>query len=275
MRKNNWWNKNYYPSKKQEQEAKTKASTVPVTLRECKNIIYNIFATPKYRKLNITKRAYVKLMCYIHLIGDYEISGFGRIQDGVITDFKILKQEVKNAYVECSEDAVMEFIRSIPTEQLSEWELDWHSHVDMGTSPSGTDWTNYESMSALRGRKQFPAMIVNKKQQFTLINYISESKHDAIDLYITDEDIDKEEIDAIYKETEEDIKANCTKTIWIKDNSTCSTWSGYRNNHGYNYDTADDLDNCYCKSCGVALLNSHELTTGYCEDCEGAVGIVK
>lgn len=272
------WGKqnNLFETKKQE----TKSSVIPVTLKECKNIIYNIFAKPKYDKLSITKKAYIKLMCYINLIGDYEISGFGRIQDGVITDFKILKQEVKSAYVECSDDAVMEFVRSIPTEQLSEWELDWHSHVDMGTTPSGTDWDNYESMSALRGHKQFPAMIVNKKQEFTLINYISESKHDAIDLYITNEDIGKNEINAIYEEAKVDIKNNCTKTIFIKDTKPNTTtyptykdyYSGY---YGYDYNTADDFEDCHCKSCGTPLVNSHELTTGLCEDCEVAVGTVK
>lgn len=276
-KKYNWGKQNnLFETKKQE----TKSSVIPVTLKECKNIIYNIFAKPKYDKLSITKKAYIKLMCYINLIGDYEISGFGRIQDGIITDFKILKQEVKSAYVECSEDAVMDFVRSIPTEQLSEWELDWHSHVDMGTTPSGTDWDNYKSMSALRGHKQFPAMIVNKQQQFTLINYISENKHDSIGLYITDEDIEKAEIDAIYKEAEADIKANCTKTIFIKDTkpnkATYPThkdyYSGY---YGYDYNAEDDFDDCHCKSCGIPLINSHELTTGFCEDCEGAVGIVK
>lgn len=249
-----------------------------MVLKECKNIIYNIFAKPKYTKLNITKQAYVKLMCYINLIGDYEISGFGRIQDGIITDFKILRQEVKSAYVECSEDAVMDFVRSIPTEQLSEWELDWHSHVDMPTSPSGTDWDNYESMSALRGHKQFPAMIVNKQQQFTLINYISENKHDSIDLYITDEDIEKAEIDAIYKEAEADIKANCTRPIFIKDtkaNTVTYPMDYYSGYYGYGNNAADDLDECHCKSCGTPLINSRELTTGFCEDCEGAVEVVK
>ncbi len=246
---------------------RTETSAIPVSLKECKNVIYNIFAKPKYAKLNITKRAYIKLMCYINLIGDYEISGFGRIQDGTITDFKILKQEVKPAYVECDEDAVLEFIKSIPREELGEWELDWHSHVDMGTTPSGTDWDNYKNMSALRGYKQFPAMIVNKKQSFTLINYISESNHENIDLYITGEDITNSEIDEIYNFVKNDIKSNCTKTISIQSKPAYPIYNNYWNRSN----TADEFDDCKCKSCGVPLLNSHELTTGLCEDCELAV----
>lgn len=266
--------------------APTTKNIVPVTLRECRQLIYNIFAKPKYKMLKITKRAYLKLMCYINLIGDYEISGFGRIQDGTITDVKILKQEVKPAYVECDENAVLDFIRSIPREQLAEWELDWHSHVNMSTNPSGTDWSNYEDMSVLRGYKQFPAMIINKKQNYTLINYISEDNSEDIELKITKEEITPEEIDEVYNEASNDIKANCTKAIEVKTNiytynkekntvkPTYPTYDEYSGNWWADYDKADDNDfvSYHCKSCGEQLLNSHELTTGLCEDCEEAVG---
>lgn len=268
----------------------TKESIVPVTLKDCKQLIYNIFAKPKYNELKITKRAYIKLMCYINLIGDFEISGFGRIKDGTIIDFKILKQQVKAAYVECDDNAVLEFIKSVPKKELAEWELDWHSHVDMGVTPSGTDWKNYEDMSALRGYKQFPAMIVNKKQDFTLINYISEENSTDIDLLVTDEEITQKEIDEIYEEAKNDIKTNCTKVVQtttkftyninkntcVKEKTSYPTYDNYINNHGNwwaDYDKADDDFAEYkCKSCGVELINSHELTTGLCEDCEEAVG---
>lgn len=261
---------------------KTSTSVVPVSTKECKQLIYNLFASPKYKELNITKTAYIKLMCYINLIGDYEISGFGRIQNGTITDVKILKQQVRAAYVECDEDAVLEFIRSIPKEQLSEWELDWHSHVNMGVIPSGTDWNNYESMSTLRGYKQFPAMIINKKQDYTLMNYISENNSEDIELNITDEPITQAEIDKIYAEAKKDIKENCTKSITIQTasktrKSTKQEKISYPLYNDYyssyfrdDYDTDDIITNS-CKSCGTPLLNSHELTTGFCEDCELAV----
>lgn len=262
----------------------TKTSIVPVTLRECKQLIYNIFAKPKYKELKVTKSAYIKLMCYINLIGDYEISGFGRIKDGTIIDFKILKQEVKPAYVECDDDAVMEFIRSVPKEQLSEWELDWHSHVDMGVTPSGTDWSNYEDMSNLRGHEQFPIMIINKRQEYTLMNYISEDNSEDIDLVITDENVTQKEIDKIYDECKKDIKENCTKAIEIKatsvnkitDKSTKRTYPVYDDYTAKSKDWWADYDKdyysqYYCRSCGTQLLNSHELTTGLCEDCEEAV----
>jgi len=267
-----------------------RTSIVPVTLRECKQFIYNLFAKPKYSELKVTKRAYIKLMCYINLIGDYEISGFGRIQEGTITDFKILKQEVKPAYVECDEDAVLEFIRSIPRNELAEWELDWHSHVNMGVTPSGTDWKNYESMSELRGHKQFPVMIINKKQEYTLLNYISEDNSEDIELTITDEEITQNEIDEIYEETKRDIKEKCTKEIQlastysiygkqtIKQEKTSyptyqDYYSAYNHNYdsGYGYDYDDEIESVRCKSCHTPLLNSHELTTGFCEDCEEAV----
>lgn len=237
----------------------------PVT--ECKNVIYNLFAKPKYTQLYITKKAYIKLMCYINLIGDYEITGFGRVQDETITDFKIIKQQVRSAYVECDEDAVLEFIRTIPKDQLNEWELDWHSHVNMGTTPSGTDWDNYGTMSNLRGGKQFPIMIVNKYQDFTVKNYIAPNNTPSIQLFINDDEISKEEIDAIYSQVKDEIQANCTKYIApVRQQITT-----YRNENFKWYGSTNNRNQAateHCTCCGTALLTEHEFAIGLCEDCE-------
>ena len=228
---------------------------------ECKNIIYNFFTEPKYTTLSITKQAYIKLMCYINLIGNYEITGFGRIQNGTITDFRIIQQEVRAAYVECDDDSVLEFIRSIPKEQLSEWELDWHSHVEMGTFASGTDMNNYKSMSDLRGNKQFPVMIVNKQQEFTVMNYISPVNTPEISLNVLDDEISKEEIDAIYNEVKLDIEEKCTKYI-----TPVTTYNKYNAKNTYKTNTKSYFE--VCASCGVKLITNHELDIGLCEDCE-------
>ena len=262
----------------------TKETTAPIVTKDCKTLIYNLFAKPKYSELQITKKAYIKLMCYIHLIGEYEISGFGRIQNNIITDVKILKQEVRGAYVECSDDAVLQFIKSIPKEQLPEWELDWHSHVNMSTTPSSTDWKNYLEMSALKGYKQFPVLIINKKQEYTLMNYIGEDNSPDIDLEISDEEITPKEIDEIYAEVEKDIKENCLRRIVQTVNTATNTKIGfaskkqekvsyptYQRNWWDETDQAQEFVEYYCKSCGTQLLNSHELTTGLCEDCEEIV----
>ena len=101
-------------------------TTTPLTkakyvVTECYNIVRNMFVEPEYTELYITSRAWTKLMCFIHLVGEYEITGFGRIQENVdtpngpkraITDFDIIEQEVKPAYVEADADAVLDFMRN-------------------------------------------------------------------------------------------------------------------------------------------------------------------
>ena len=260
---------------------KENCTKTPVVAHECRDTIYKIFEKPKYEELNITQRAYIKLMCYIYLIGDYEISGFGRIQDGTITDFKILKQDVKSAYVECDENAVLDFIRTIPTEELAEWELDWHSHVNMGTSPSGTDTTNYAEMHKMRGGKQFPIMIINKKQDYTLANYISRDRIEDIELTIIEEDVSKEEIDEIYEEAKRDVETYCTKNIVVyTSNFKTNTYTtNYKNNNWQSrvYGTSSYMnygcgynDFYVCQCCGTELISAHEMSVGLCEDCEAA-----
>ena len=259
---------------------------------ECKNIIYNVFSEPKYKELRITKRAYIKLMCYINLVGDYEISGFGRIQNGTIIDFKIPKQEVRAAYAECDADSILEFIRSLPREELSEWTLDWHSHVEMSPSPSGTDWNNYESMLNLRLGEQFPVMIVNKYQNYTLMNYISRFNTPDIDLIINDETITKAEIDKIYTEVKSDIETYCTKYIAPHTTTVYQPYRKMTDYYGVNKKSNNSIpsNDCsvveddylptdsvvlYCASCGTELLTEHEYAIGLCEDCEYAIAEMK
>lgn len=192
----------------------------PIT--ECFNILKNMWAEPDYKQLVITPKAWYKLVAFINLVGDYEISGFGRIQSvpnekgevtSFVTDFDIIEQEVKAAYVESDEDAVLNFIVQLPAEQRAEWTLDWHSHVEMATSPSGTDWNNYSDMLKARMGKQFPSMIVNKRGEITAQQIISENKHPRIEMLIQQKALSDDEILAIYNECKEKVETLCTKAI--------------------------------------------------------------
>jgi proteasome lid subunit RPN8/RPN11 len=212
---------------------------------ECYDIIRRMYEEPQISELCISSRAWIKLMYFIHLVGDYEISGFGRVQKindmHVVTDFDILKQEVKQAYVESDADAVLDFIRRTPKEERSEWILDWHSHVNMGTSPSGTDWTNYGEMLKARLNKQFPAMIVNKSGSVTSYQIITAAKHSEIK--VTRElpsDLTEEDYVAIYSECKEKVETLCRKavvtTTYSYGKTTGSTWnSSYYNSNHSNY----------------------------------------
>lgn len=223
---------------------------------ECFNLIKKIFEVPVYTELYITSKAWAKLMCFIHLIGEYEISGFGRIQDNIetpdglktaITDFDIIKQEVKSAYVESDSQAVMDFIRQVPSDQRNEWTLDWHSHVNMGVTPSGTDWTNYSSMLSARMDKQFPAMIVNKRGEVSIHQIISAGKHPDVRVKIVLEELTEEELSAIYNECKDKIEKFCTKAPAITyKNNWYSTGSNYQSSRvGYTYQ--DDMDDYYSR----------------------------
>lgn len=275
------------------QKQEKKLDKYPVT--ECFQIIKNMYVEPKYTKLYITAEAWIKLMCFIHLIGDYEISGFGRIQniDGImtVTDFDILKQEVRGAYVEASEDAVMDFIRRTPKEQRGEWTFDWHSHVEMGTTPSGTDWNNYKEMLAARMNEQFPFMIVNKRQEVTSCCYISEGRHPAISVLILKDSVSEDRMFEIYEECKAKIETLCTKyvakttvytgtgttsTIWDKSSNYKSSRVGFENygygynygwDNGYDYDWEDDEEVIEAKKQGYVFDDEPTMEVDVCPEC--------
>lgn len=234
-------------------------------ITECFSLLRNLWAQPEFTRLYITTRAYMKLMAFINLVGDYEITGFGRIQnmdwrqqDGTVeniptvTDFDIIQQEVKSAYVEADDDAVLRFMMKLPEDQRDEWVLDWHSHVEMGTTPSQTDWNNYEEMSKARLGKQFPAIIVNKQESITAKCYINRSKHPGIEVYVEKIHLNDDELLKIYNECKEKVENLCTKYTPVIT-SAVSSWysarkddtkdvnSNYRDSRvGYGYGLYDD-----------------------------------
>lgn len=212
-------------------------SLYPVT--ECLQYLKNLYTQPTYKKLTITAYAWAKLMAFIHLVGDYEISGFGRIQDDKVTDFDIIKQEVRSTYVESDADAVLDFIMNVPQDQRTEWTLDWHSHVEMGTTPSSTDWKNYYEMLQARQFKQFPAMIVNKKGNVTANQIICENKHTDITVYVETTPLEESEIEKIYQICKDRVQHYCTKAI------VTSSWSGYGATTGFTGRDYDDDEYYY------------------------------
>lgn len=200
-------------------QSAVKSTLYPVT--ECLQFLKNMYTQPTYTELIITNYAWTKLMAYIHLVGDFEISGFGRIQDNKITDFEIIRQEVKAAYVESDADAVLEFIMNLPPEQRTEWTLDWHSHVNMGTTPSSTDWGNYSEMLKARQNKQFPAMIVNKSGNVTAYQIICDNRHTAIDIRLDTTPMAEQDIETLYEQCKANVQKYCTKaTYYTADRRT-------------------------------------------------------
>ena len=268
---------------------------------ECIDFIKELFfpTEPEYKELTFTREAYAKLMCYINLIGDYEITGFGRVVDNKVVDVKILEQEVKKTTVDCDIDAMNEFLINIPKDQIGQWVLDWHSHVDMGVFASGTDSSNYEEQYKARLNHQFPYLIINKKQNVYCMCYITPSREKEIKVYIEQEGITKDKLEEIYNECKEDIENLCTKqeeklTTYNTYNKNYykqdydeydwygTTYNSYTNNKKKDYRTCTRNTNTteddrkvitstdyedFCYGCGAYLVGTEEWDRHLCDDC--------
>ena len=266
-------------------------------ITNCLGVIKEMFfpTAPKYTELTFTAEAYAKLMCYIHLIGEYEITGFGRIVDNKIVDIAILKQTVKSAKVDCDVDAMLEFLTSIPEDQEGQWVLDWHSHVNMGVFESGTDSDNYEEQWEARLHEQYPVMIVNKKQQIYSKCYINPSRKTDIKVFVEKEGLSNDRLVEIYNECAVNVQTLCKKEEWKQQNTQTyyNNGFGFHSNYYNDYDgwengetvymsnykkkqeetekeeqNADSyIDDNFCSSCGQYLVSPEEYDRCICDDC--------
>lgn len=238
---------------------------------ECRKFIKNLFTKAEYTKLKMSKLAYIKAMCYSNLAGDYEITGFGKIEDGVITDLKIIRQKVRTADVEATDEAIQEFMMSIPFEEVELWKLDWHSHVDMQTFMSSTDASNYELRSEAMGNIQIPVMIWNKRGEHTCLCFIHEEKAPEIDVTFEKITFTDEELDEIYDECKADVEELCEIE---KPKLATPTYTGYRGNgqtvKGWQKSIWSKKKNkdtgSFCTYCGDELDDT-ELANGICDNC--------
>lgn len=254
---------------------------------DCLSTVMDLYypIEPKFKSLTFTPQSWIKLQSYINLVGDYEITGFGRIVDDTIVDIKILKQKVKPAEVDCNIDSMVEFMKAIPKEEIGQWILDWHSHVEMGVFMSGTDSANYEAQYQARLKKQYPVMIVNKKHQVWCNNYINPDKLVPIEIKISQEKPTREEIETLYNEcyneVSELVEIDKPKTnILGYDYKYCNdsnndydyqyswgNWSERFNTPRYNKKKEEKNNDDYCLSCKTYLVDTDEYDRGICSDC--------
>ena len=183
----------------------------PLEVTECFKKVISRYQKPKYTELTFTARAYMKLMFIINLVGNFEVSGYGKIVDNKIVDLYIPTQVLTSTTAEIDEDAMIEFMSEIPTSELKYWELDWHSHVNMSTNPSGTDKQNYQDQADMRGNKQFVAMIVNKSESMWIKNVIGGCKFDDIEIKREPINLSEKELKKLYDECVELVEDRCTK----------------------------------------------------------------
>lgn len=250
---------------------------------------------PKFSKLTFTYPAWLKLQCYINLVGEYEITGFGRIVVDKIVDIKIIPQTVKSAEVDCDIDAMVDFMKQVPKDERGQWILDWHSHVNMGVFMSGTDSSNYEEQLEARLNQQFPVMIVNKKGDVWCQNYM-ETGLKPIEVTIDkSSDMDKDTLFELYSQCERDVQTMCKKKEYVTyadrwsklytksdDSKQTSIWDNIEDEYSWGYQDSrynpptynkkkdtinDDVD--YCISCNSYLVEPDEYDRGICDECWG------
>ena len=212
---------------------------------ECYDFIKEMFfpTQPKWEKLTFTKQAWMKLNCYINLIGEFEITGFGRVVGNEIVDVKILEQTVKSTTVDCNLDAMQKFLMSIPKEETGQWILDWHSHVNMGVFASGTDSANYIEQYKARCNNQYPLIIVNKRQECYAKCYISTAKQTELKIEVKQEEVTEEQLRDIYETCKKDIEELCSKHEYkttTKEDTRQTSFFPY--SQYYTTSSDDDLD---------------------------------
>ena len=120
----------------------------------------------------ITPNAYIKMRMLVDK-SDKEIGWYGIVNEMpglqatyIIEDIVVYPQRVTGVTVEQDEDRMFEFEMSLTTEQVNHKRFHGHSHVNMGTSPSGVDESFYQDLLS-QVTDYFIITITNKRNEYT------------------------------------------------------------------------------------------------------------
>lgn len=120
----------------------------------------------------ITSNAYIKMRMLVDK-NDKEIGWYGIVNEMpglqatyIIEDIIVYPQKVTGVTVEQDEDRMFEFEMSLTTEQVNHKRFHGHSHVNMGTSPSGVDESFYQDLLS-QVTDYFIITITNKRNEYT------------------------------------------------------------------------------------------------------------
>lgn len=258
----------------------TPARTYPI--KECLHYLQGLTKKPVWDKLTITPQAYMKLLAYTHLMDGKEVTGFGRVKDGKVIDFKILEQEVTGTTADATAEAITKFMMSLPEEQIQEWCIDWHTHPTFSTTPSGTDWTNYAEMYNIRMNNQFIIMIFNESGDLYCKNYINPQRVTPITVTVEDyQSLSDDIIERIYNLAKSDVLTHCKKkeyqttyssSYWTKEDTDTEkkktyTWQEIQKQKTQETDDTLTITSNRCAWCGATLRFEEEINSGVCYDC--------
>jgi len=120
----------------------------------------------------ITPNAYIKMRMLVDKC-DKEVGWYGLVNQlpgleasYIIEDIIVYPQKVTGSTVEQDDDKMFEFEMSLTTEQVNHKRFHGHSHVNMGTSPSGVDENFYQDLLA-QVNDYFIITITNKRNEYT------------------------------------------------------------------------------------------------------------
>ena len=131
--------------------------------------------THQKAKLFIDAAAYLKMMIYIR-DSEKELAWHGTVtkRENVyyIHDVFLYPQKVGSATVNTDQDKYNEWTENLDDETFNSMRFQGHSHVNFGTTPSGTDITYYnEILNVLSKNDFYIFMIMNKKGEYTVMIY--------------------------------------------------------------------------------------------------------
>lgn len=115
----------------------------------------------QYSKARIlyTPLAYVKMMTLLQGF-DSEVAWHGMVERGedpydfIVYDIVTHKQTVTGCKVDTDDDEYREFLMSLDDDEIAHMCLQAHSHVNMSTTPSGTDLAHQAKIVADKSRKK-------------------------------------------------------------------------------------------------------------------------
>jgi hypothetical protein len=219
---------------------------------------------PEVDEISISSEAYLKLLFIINLVGDHEVSGFGKLVNNRIVDWYIPKQVLGTLTADIDEEAMLEMCRDIPSKELKYYKVDFHSHNTVSTTPSSTDKESYELQAESRNYKQFIAMIVNKSESIWCKNVIQGNRFTDVKVAIEPHDVSDERAKEIFDECKAIVEQNCFEEVKVVK-PTVTKVTGYKQTKVWDKKTQFLNDRCYC--CGEEMKTQKEKERGYCDDC--------
>ena len=211
----------------------TKLTTSSINYTAAIDNIVDKTQYPKAR-LYISAIAYLKMMLYVRDTST-EIAWHGTVKRHgknafQITDVMLYPQTVTGATVNTDQDKYNEWIQDLDDDTHNSMRFQGHSHVNMATSPSGTDMAFYNDiLQVLPNNDYYIFMIMNKQGSMTFLIYDL-----AENIIYENEDIDYSIINDTQSRSLEEGFTEILDEIKEQKEDYCKTYSYQQTYPSYN-----------------------------------------